>query len=216
MGFVFIKSEEIIGRKFGMLTIIQDLGMINSVRMVVCRCDCGVEKQVRFGNLSRKKRGTNSCGCVQYNHVTRHGLRYHDLYTIWRGMKQRCYYKKSVNYADYGGRGISVCSIWRKKFKPFYDWCISHGWKKGLDLDREDNDGNYTPDNCRFVTRLVGSRNTRMNVWIEYKGQRKVATDWANEIGIPVSLLLKRIKKKWPLEKAMSNIMYKRNGDPMT
>jgi hypothetical protein len=76
-------------------------------------------------------------------------------------MKQRCYNKNLVRYSDYGGRGIRICDTWMASFQEFYDWAIANGWQAGLQIDRIDNDGNYEPDNCRFVTPQVNSMNRR-------------------------------------------------------
>lgn len=214
MGKIFLQSEAFLGNRYGRLIITKDLGMRGPYRMILCRCDCGMEKEFMLNNVTRKIKPTKSCGCTHHAHLTKHGLAKHPLYFVWKGMKQRCYYEKAVNWKDYGGRGIKICDEWRDDFNSFYSWAIDK-WSKGLYLDRERNDGDYEPSNCRFVTRRTNNRNTRKNVWITYKGETKLATDWAIEIGIPISLMLKRIKKKWPLEKAMSNIMYSKTGKPL-
>lgn len=83
------------------------------------------------------------------------------LYQVWCGMKQRCFYPKHVSYACYGGRGINICSEWIDDFAVFRDWAESHGYQKGLLLDRENNDGDYTPQNCQWVTAFCSSINQR-------------------------------------------------------
>lgn len=94
------------------------------------------------------------------DHKFKHGLTGHPLYSVWNGMKRRCTNNKDQAYYNYGGRGISVCDEWHG-FLPFYNWAINNGWEKGLTIDRKENDGNYEPDNCRFVTRLVQASNRR-------------------------------------------------------
>lgn len=76
-------------------------------------------------------------------------------------MKARCYYKGSSSYKHYGGRGITVCKEWENDFPTFYDWAVNNGWEKGLTIDRRNNDGNYTPNNCRFITDKENKQNTR-------------------------------------------------------
>jgi hypothetical protein len=202
--------KDIVGLKYGKLTIIEDLGKRGTYRMTMCLCECG--NKVEKCWYAIKRTPMPSCGCSRYAAVTKHGLHGHPLYGVWKGMKQRCIDPNAVNFHDYGERGIYVCEEWKHDFLAFHTWCMANGWKKGLDIDRKDNDGIYEPSNCRFVTRFVGNRNTRKNVWIEFNGEKMIAKDWADRVKIPVSLLLKRIKRGWPLEKALSNIMYKKDG----
>lgn len=93
---------------------------------------------------------------------TKHGLKNHKLYKVWGSMINRVNNKLEKRYMDYGGRGITVCSEWRNDFKSFYDWCMDNGYKKGLSIDRIDNDGNYEPSNCRWTTKSIQSQNTRL------------------------------------------------------
>lgn len=81
-----------------------------------------------------------------------HGLTGHPLYRVWTQMKQRCGNINNRRYKSYGGRGIAVCDDWRNDFAAFHAWAVSHGYQKGLHIDRIDNDGDYTPDNCHYVT----------------------------------------------------------------
>ncbi len=85
------------------------------------------------------------------------------LHNKYIGMTQRCWDKNAINYKNYGGRGIAVCKSWRN-FDNFAKWALSNGYSDGLQIDRIDNDGNYEPSNCRFVTRSENMRNTRMNI----------------------------------------------------
>jgi len=94
----------------------------------------------------------------------------HPLYSIWGSMKSRCLCINDPNYNNYGGRGIKVCDTWKEQFISFYEWAINNGWEKGLLLDRENNDGNYNPDNCRFVDRKTSCNNTRRQCILILKG----------------------------------------------
>lgn len=91
----------------------------------------------------------------------RQGLRGHPLYSVWAGVKNRCYNANEPRYPDYGGRGIAVCAEWRTSFPVFLEWATAAGWAPGLQIDRADNDGDYAPQNCRFVTAAVNSQNRR-------------------------------------------------------
>ena len=84
------------------------------------------------------------------------------LYYMWINMSQRITNKNNPGYKDYGGRGISICKEWDESAKVFIEWALSNGYKKGLFLDRKDNDGDYCPDNCRFITPTQSAHNTRL------------------------------------------------------
>ena len=90
-----------------------------------------------------------------------HGLRQHRLYRVWEAMKRRCLSPAHEQFADYGGRGITVCAEWLHNFGAFFDWATSNGWEHGLTLDRIDNDRGYSPSNCRFATRKEQRANQR-------------------------------------------------------
>ena len=90
-----------------------------------------------------------------------HGLSGHPLYKLWGHIKERCYNKNNTNYKNYGGRGIIVCDEWKDNFKLFYDWAINNNYNYNLTIDRIDGNGNYEPDNCRFVTTSIQNRNKK-------------------------------------------------------
>lgn len=142
------------GKKFGYLTIISEGDRDNDGNIKWnCLCDCGNTTQVR-SNLLR--RGTTvSCGCYQRKQAglinRKHGLYKHPLYLVHAKMKARCYDPKQAGYYRYGGRGITICQRWLSSFEDFYEDVVV-GYEKGLQLDRINNNGNYEPDNVRWVT----------------------------------------------------------------
>ena len=165
-----------------------------------CICDCGNICFVVGNNLRIGK--TTSCGCKKATH----GLSKHPLYKTWRNVLKRCYYIKGVEYNDYGGRGIKVCEEWVDDFYSFYTWSINNGWGDGLTLDREDNDGNYKPNNCRWITNSEQQRNKRNNFIITAFGETKCLQDWENDkrCSVSNSTIKCRIDKGWTAEDAIS------------
>lgn len=90
----------------------------------------------------------------------KHGLSKHPLYQVWSGMLARCGSEGHKQYKDYGGRGISVCAEWKNSFQAFYDWSYANGYQKGLEIDRVENENGYSPDNCRWITKIQNVNNT--------------------------------------------------------
>lgn len=130
-------------------------------RKALFKCFCGNEFETHINRL--KSGHASSCGCFRSftskeNNST-HGLSKHPLYKVREGMKARCLVITHHAYARYGGRGIKICDEWLNDFKAFYDWAIANGYEQGLQIDRINNDGNYEPSNCRFVTPKVNIRN---------------------------------------------------------
>lgn len=165
---------DLTGQRFGRLTVIRRLRPDEvETRQYnwLCRCDCG--KEVKASANKLKIGHTKSCGCLKrefsIGDATRtHGKRGSKLYYIHASMKQRCYNKNSVSYKYYGARGIQVCEYWLGKdgFKHFYEWAIGTGFdenKKWTEqtIDRINVDGDYSPENCRWVDASTQSRNRR-------------------------------------------------------
>jgi len=147
------------GDRFGRLTVIREAPVNGrGYRQIELSCDCGNNKIVVLQNLVNGS--TVSCGCYRKEKATKHGHADHPLFSVWRNMLSRCYNPKVKSYEHYGSRGITVCEEW-KEAAVFIDWGLNNGWQPGLELDREDNEGNYAPGNCRFVTRKVNANNRR-------------------------------------------------------
>ena len=100
------------------------------------------------------------------------------LHDRWASMRNRCTYPSQPKYKDYGGRGIRVCPAWQDDFTAFRDWALAHGYRDYLTLDRIDNDGDYTPENCRWTTMHTQARNRRNNRLVTAFGETKCVEDW--------------------------------------
>lgn len=118
-------------------------------------------------------------------------------------IKRRCNNPDDKNYKDYGGRGIKVCSEWldpEKGHENFRKWAIENGWKKGLSIDRRNNDGDYEPSNCRWATSKQQSNNTRFNRLVTINGKTKTVQEWADIVGISQRSMTRRIEAGWSEE----------------
>lgn len=150
----------------------------------------------------------------------KHGESGSKLHNVWKGMRKRCLSPSSHNYYLYGARGIKICKEW-DEFLDFKQWAINSGYKEGLSIEREENDGNYGPPNCRWATPKEQSNNTRTNHPITYNGVTKNVTEWAREKGMTDSTLFLRIKKGWDIEKIINTPVlkattYEYNGEKLT
>lgn len=136
-----------------------------------------------------------------------HGLSGTRLYRIYNNMKSRCYKPYAKEYAEYGGRGITICPEWLDKKNGvvnFYNWSIANGYADNLTLDRIDNDKEYSPKNCRWVTRKVQNNNSRHTRVIEFNGEAHSITEWANIKGMDRNTLAKRLNSGWTIEDALT------------
>ena len=199
-----MKRQDITGQKFGKLTVIKRLGLNSSGHSIyLCQCECGNFTKVSRPNL--KSGSVKSCGCLLKHSEKRHGLSKTPLYNSWRDMKIRCYNENSPSYVNYGGRGIKVCEEWLNDFMTFYKWAMANGYKKGLSIDRIDVNGNYEPNNCRWVSMKVQQNNRRNNHYITYRGETHTLMEWSEITGINYDCLKTRINTlKWSIEKALT------------
>jgi hypothetical protein len=201
--------SDLTGSTFGRLTVLSMLRLNKHRRTVwLCRCIEGNLVEVDSGSL--KSGNTTSCGCYRKELVgtsrRKHGKSSTPLYFVWAQMRYRCLNESNSDYPDYGGRGIRYCNDW-DLFEKFDEWAIDSGYKDGLILDRIDVNGNYEPNNCRWVTDLDSSRNKRNNIVIQAFGESKKIHEWLKDSKCKVpthKILYERIKNGWESEKAIS------------
>lgn len=200
-----------IGYKHNNLTVIESLGVCEIITpkgnkrrgtLVKVLCICGKTKTVLMSQMIAKNH--ISCGCMNKGNK-RHGLRHTKEYTLFDSMKKRCYNTLDSSYPRYGARGIAICDEWLNDFNSFYKWCNENGYKKGLQIDRIDNNGNYCPENCRFVTPKQNTNNRSVTYYIEYNGQKKSVSEWAEITGICRETIKDRIEQLgWTVEQALT------------
>lgn len=201
--------QDNLGKKFNKLLLIGDTGRKDNYHKTIAKfkCDCGAEIE---RVLSLVKSGKiKSCGCLSETNKKnntfglKHGKSNSRIYKIYKGILTRCYNKNAESYVNYGGRGIKVCDEWLNNFEYFYEWSKDNGYSKGLTIDRIDNNGDYEPSNCRWVTTEVQNNNKRTNRYITYKGKTQTLGQWSKELNIPRDTLSYRLDKGWDIEQIL-------------
>lgn len=199
------------GVKHGRLTAIEPTGETSKEgRLWRCRCDCGTVVERAAKHFASG--GYASCGCAQReaaaavcrNRAT-HGATGTRLYNIWRSMHARCSNSKAINFADYGGRGISVCEEWGR-FKVFQQWAESAGYRDGLSIERKRNEEGYSPNNCEWATAKRQARNRRSNRVVECGGVARTVAEWSEISGIGSTTILYRLNEGWPPNSAIYEV----------
>ena len=178
------KAKDYAGKTFGRLTVLHRGEKKGYHQKWVCKCSCGIIKEIYQTSLIAKN-GTKSCGCLQKESATKHGQSHNvgkgNLYRVWINLRTRCNNPQHQYYAEYGGRGITVCEEW-DDFLTFQQWALGSDYTEGLTIDRRNNDLGYNPDNCHWTNRTQQQRNRRSqkNSTSKYTG-----VSWCNT------------KKKW-------------------
>jgi hypothetical protein len=181
------KATLSVGNKYGRLTVLAIKSEPCRKAVAVCSCECGATKEVLLASLRRGR--TQSCGCLHSQRTSqalkRHGLSKTAIYRCWGNMRTRCLNPKSDHYAEYGGRGITICDRWTGK-GGFVNFLSDMGMPphEGMEIERKNNDLGYGPENCRWATRVEQMHNTRRNRWFEYRGEQIILSDLARRLGV--------------------------------
>lgn len=205
------RGKDLTGAKFNRWTVLRLSRFVRNpslpecrMPMWECRCDCGTIREVRTCHLVYG--ASKSCGCLREevtgNRSRKHGESRSAFYRNWEHMKQRCLNASDRNFPNYGGRGITVCKRWLdyENFKED----MAPTYQSGLSLGRIDNDGPYSPENCRWETDSQQMNNTRRNVRLTAFGMTKTLSQWARHVGLDVVTLHWRINHGWSVEGALT------------
>lgn len=202
--------KDITGQRFGKLVAIEPCGREKSgVVRWRCKCDCGNFTEV--SGTSLRAGTTKSCGCgvieglkIGWERPTHKQSRTR-LYSIWCGMKSRTSEKADARHKkDYYDRGIRICDEWEHSYEAFMDWALANGYSEGLTIDRIDNNGNYCPENCRWVTLAEQANNKRNNRNYTFNGKTQNIQQWARELNVSEDMLRGRLViLGWSVEDAL-------------
>lgn len=202
-------AKDLTGQRFGYWTVLYRAENKGDRAAWYCRCDCGTERVVSSALLLSGE--SLSCGC--YNRKmssikgSTHGMSGTRIYSIYQGMKDRCYNPNNKKYHLYGGRGIKVCDEWlgEQGFIHFMKWALDNGYDKSLSIDRYPNkDGNYEPSNCRWATYEEQSNNLKTNHLVTYKGETHTIAEWSKITGINKNTLWYRVQNSWSEDRIFS------------
>lgn len=177
----------------------------------ICRCSCGTVKTIAQSELLQGR--TKSCGCYRKDSArkqhTVHGGNKERLYEVWHGMKKRCSPANKDKYPSYAGRGIAVCEEWSDSYECFKRWAVKNGYNEEAaynecTIDRIDVNGNYCPQNCRWVNMKAQCNNRRNTIYLTLNNETKSISVWADEVGISIDVLYHRYKSGWSNEKILT------------
>lgn len=187
-------AKNLAGTRFGRLTVEKRLPNKNGIIQWLCKCDCRNTIVVRPAELNNGH--IKSCGCFRKEgRKPKHGMSGSKLNQVWNSMKGRCMNPSDRAFRYYGGRGITVCDEWRNSFQSFYDWAVANGYQSGLTIDRIDNDGNYEPNNCRWVTNAEQQKNKSTNIRVMYGGEELTLRQVAEIQGVCYSTAYDRYRR---------------------
>lgn len=205
---------DLVGKRFGRLVVLRRDFRRNGKWYWRCLCDCGAEKVV-FTNLLTRTNGSRSCGCLQRETRAasnrKHGRSGDPIFAVWRTMIARCHAPYHIEYRRYKKRGIYVCDRWRNSFTNF----LADMGERPSDahtIERIDNNGPYSPKNCRWATKKDQARNRHNTPIVTFRGDTKSLAEWCEQLGFKYRTVWRRIHMSgWPIELALSSPLSPRN-----
>ena len=202
---------DLTGQKFGKLTVLELSEYGNGYRKWKCKCDCG---NICYIPTKTLRNGTaKSCGCLRISllraRVSKHLMTNTRLYKIWKNIKKRCYGNTSYLTKNYKDKGIIMCEEWKNDFKIFFDWAIKNGYDNNsprgvCTLDRINYNGNYEPENCRWISIQEQQLNKSTNRRITFNNETHTISEWAKIINIKPKTLEMRFLRGWDIKKALT------------
>lgn len=209
-------GTDYVGQHYGRLTVLMKLKTSHGQPVIlVCSCTCGNHTRVLATNVVNGR--TQSCGCLNkekargQRFTQTHGLSRSRVYSIWAGMRQRCYNPNASNYSLYGGSGVIVCRAWKSSFERFYK-DVGDPPSPKHSLDRfPDPTGPYAPHNVRWATAKQQANNRRITQYLTFANQRLTIPEWADLTQIPVQRLRSRLSYGWPIERALTEPVKHKN-----
>ena len=211
------------GQRFGKLFVIREVEPFKqpsgqTQRGFLCKCDCGKEKVIRLSALIRLR--TTSCGCQS---KIWNGESTTRLWKTWKAMKERVHLSSFIHVHRYKERGITIDKEWDENYFAFKDWALKNGYTDNLQMDRIDNNGNYEPSNCRFVTNMENANNREVTFFVNYKDRSIPIMQLFRELNIPeqnYAAIRTRIKRGWnhteAFDKPIKNGNYKKKTNNIT
>ena len=215
----FPKVIDLTGKRFGKLTVLSRCGYKSGRTAWLCKCDCGNEKVIVGHNLLKGM--TTSCGCVHKENTSKasqkHGMSATRIYGIWIDMKNRCSNPNCERYERYGGRGIKICDEWSGEngAENFIRWAYENGYNENAPfgectIDRIDVNGDYSPENCRWITNQEQQYNTSRTRILEYNGETLTTKQASERFGIGQELIRLRLSRGWGVKKTIETPIRKR------
>lgn len=208
-----MKFIDLTGQRFGKLVVIcRDKNGHRKETQWKCLCDCGNYTVKRANGLIHGI--STNCGCETRKKLaestrknkTKHGETHTRLYRIYTQMKRRCDSPYLEVYQYYGGKGVTVCQEWLDSYEAFRDWALANGYSDDLTIDRIDVNGNYCPENCRWVDMKTQCRNRTSNIQITVHGETHCIVEWSEITGIKASTIYMRLRRGWNTERLFEPI----------